>query len=431
MKERIGFIFLLFISTIARVWRLGEIPAGLSLKEVEFGLQLSKYFGNWVLDPVVVRTPFVILGLVSLAVGYVLLHKLTKNFWLSYLTILLFSISAWHIQQSRVYSAGMVIFIMIMIVVLVGYNLGFTNTRLLKATLFVSALALLASVALIPKDIKGQVDQERALAGNLGIGGFSRAFSNKYIASYRYGEKILFENLDFGNYFFSGHPRERWGVEETQKIFVTLLPLIFISLFVIKKKQLWMPASIGLLAIIYAVLFKLRGPSATLTLILPLSMLAAIGSLVLYKGGILRKSILATLTLVFIYELINFQMLYFSGKGVSEFSPRRPVYSALATVVEQNVANEKEFYVSPRLDDFNEYLKFYLGGELPKNMEIKEFNYKVDGHKGRIFVEVLPNDPLPDEPLYTQTGDLPTDIEAISILDDFNKRQKIVVFRQI
>ena len=89
---------------------------------------------------------------------------------------------------------------------------------------------------------------------------------------------VVMENLDIGNYFFAGHPRERVGVEERQKFFFFQF-LLFIIGFTSPhlnkyKKFLAVYSGLALLAVF---IFEWRSFTQTLPLIVPFVVLMALG----------------------------------------------------------------------------------------------------------------------------------------------------------
>jgi len=89
---------------------------------------------------------------------------------------------------------------------------------------------------------------------------------------------VVMENLDIGNYFFAGHPRERVGVEERQKFFFFQFVLFivgFASPHLNKyKKFLVVYSGLALLAVF---IFEWRSFTQTLPLIVPFIVLMALG----------------------------------------------------------------------------------------------------------------------------------------------------------
>jgi len=90
--------------------------------------------------------------------------------------------------------------------------------------------------------------------------------------------EIVLENLDVGNYFFSGHPRERVGIIEIQKFFFFELILFIIGFTnsnIKKYKKFLIPYSAG--ALLFVFLFKWRSYYQTLPLSVPFVVVMALG----------------------------------------------------------------------------------------------------------------------------------------------------------
>ena len=89
---------------------------------------------------------------------------------------------------------------------------------------------------------------------------------------------IVMENLDIGNYFFSGHPRERVGVEEKQKFFFFQFLLLLVGLtnpHLRKYARFLMIYSLIALAAVFV--FKWRSFEQTLPLSIPFIVVMALG----------------------------------------------------------------------------------------------------------------------------------------------------------
>ena len=89
---------------------------------------------------------------------------------------------------------------------------------------------------------------------------------------------IVMENLDLGNYFFAGHPRERVGIEEKQKFFVfqfILFVIGFTNAEIRKYKKFLFCVSGALLIAVF--LFKWRTFDQTIFASIPLILIMALG----------------------------------------------------------------------------------------------------------------------------------------------------------
>jgi predicted membrane-bound mannosyltransferase len=108
-KKPLFILAILFLSSIIRLFMLGKIPAGLSLTEVKFGLTVSA-LGSWVLNPMVIRLPFALLGILSIYIFYLLVKKLFENEAVALVSSFLLAVVPWHVQESRIFSWGLILF---------------------------------------------------------------------------------------------------------------------------------------------------------------------------------------------------------------------------------------------------------------------------------------------------------------------------------
>jgi len=429
-RNRLILLTLFIVSLSLRLWKLGEIPQGLSLNEVGFGLSLSKYVGSWILNPVFIRLPFVILGIASIYLVFLLIQKITDDFQLGFVSSFLLAITPWHIAQSRVYSPGMGVFFLVLLVPLfILRKRKFDLNKLVKFSVIVFLLTFIFSVFSIDPDIKYKVDEQRNIASMSEFNFLSRIFSNKIIESYRYRRKLLFENFDLGNYFFSGHPTERWGVEEIPKLFVIFLPLMFAGMLTVSKKTkiikqliiIWIFLSLSVF-----ILFELRGPGETLPIVFPLIALVGLGLNHFSK----KKGWFYKLTfLVVAFELMIFCAHYFSGLNESQFSPRCSVFENLVQEVESNLKEGERVVVSQRLKNPKPFFQFYLNNIKLDDYEFRTFNIW-DEEAGKFFVDVLPDGALPNETLYTDDGSWPGKLEFVGEHYDTQKRQTVFIYRK-
>lgn len=121
---------------------------------------------------------------------------------------------------------------------------------------------------------------------------------------------IVFENLDIGNYFFAGHPRERVGVLEKQKFFFFEFILFLIGLTNSEIRKYFKFLAIYLSLVLTATfLFKWRDFSQTIFMSVPLILIMAQGAqkLAHHKKWIILISSLAIL------EIAVFNFFYFKG----------------------------------------------------------------------------------------------------------------------
>ncbi len=428
MQKKTFYILPLFLlSAILRFWKLGEIPKGLDLKEVEFGLSLTEFSGGWLLNPLFVRLPFAILGVLSIFMAFLLIKRLSGDFWTAYLASFILAASPWHITQSRVYSIGVLIFAAVLFILLLPRPIGLTSPRIAKISVGVAILIFAFSIFAKTDELRLKVDYQRNVSARSEIDFPERVFANKVVESYRYRENLVFENLDFGNYFFSGHPRERWGVEEVPKFYITTIPLFLLGFVNLKKRIGWFLIGWTSLSLALLALFGGRGPEFSLTLALPVSVLIALGINFLLKPG-WKKNGLYVLSLVAIFEFVIFAKSYFAGFGQSLFSPRRAIYQDLVPKVQSFRAEGERVLVSERLGEPFLFFQFYLKNS-PRDFEFREFDIWREKDFDKIFVDVLPDDPSPKEPLYKENDQWPEQIKVLAEFYDRGKRQTVVVFR--
>ena len=122
---------------------------------------------------------------------------------------------------------------------------------------------------------------------------------------------VVMENLDIGNYFFAGHPRERVGVEERQKFFFFQF-LLFIIGFTSPhlnkyKKFLVVYSGLALLAVF---IFEWRSFTQTLPLAVPFIVLMALGGRQIMTWQ--KKWRILFLSLAFL-EVLAFGAFYIKG----------------------------------------------------------------------------------------------------------------------
>ncbi len=89
---------------------------------------------------------------------------------------------------------------------------------------------------------------------------------------------IVMENLDIGNYFFAGHPRERVGIVEKQKFFFFQFVLLLIG-FTNKKIKKYKKFLVlySLTALLAVFIFKWRTFEETVFLTIPFIVVMALG----------------------------------------------------------------------------------------------------------------------------------------------------------
>lgn len=416
-------------AVISRLVGLGNLPSGLSLSEVNFGLYLSNFLGNWVLSPLFVRLPFFLLGIITLYLFYLVLKSLVdENF--SLIATGLLSITPWHFSQSRVFSPGMIVFAIFLLAFMIAIKKGIKREKLFYFSVIVSFLIFSAGILNVQENLRSTVDRQRRTLVNSNLSIPVSVFSNKYIESYRFREKLIFENLDFGNYFFRGHPRERWAVEETKKFYIAFIPLLLIGLFNIKKREAFVLGGWTLLSLTLISFTGTRGPSYSLPLIFPFIYVISLGAVNLYKRkGRLGSLFFYSLLLLLLFEATLYGVEYKNGLSEGKFSPRRPIYKDVVEKVAKAKPTEEKVLVTTRLDNIENYFKFYLKDKNPVDYEFREFVVWDEQNNDKLFVDVLPNEPSPVEPLYNEDGGWPEEISVIEEYYDERKEVTIVVYR--
>jgi hypothetical protein len=227
-------------------------------------------------------------------------------------------------------------------------------------------------------------------------------------------------------FFFKGHPRQRGGVEETQKLYLVYLPLIIIGAILMKREFLSLWISFGVLYLVILAAFSLRDSSYSLPLLIPLAIFASEGVSKLIKGK--KRVALVLVVSLLLAESTIFLYSYFSGFEESQFSPRRPVYRELVPKISGLVRNKKKVFVTERLGNPEIFFSFYLGNIELDNYEFSDVNFKENPDTKALYVSVLPDNPSPADPLYKAEGMWPQEIEVLYEVYENHRRQTIVVF---
>lgn len=402
---------------------MGQIPAGLSLQEANFGLFLSKMFGGFVLTALFVRIPFALLGLSSIFLMFILVFRVSGNFSLAFLSTAILGLSPWHIHESRIFSLGIVILFSFVLLIL-ALSMVFTAKKFVLPFLLLFLASFSVSSLLENNEVRNRVNYERESAFKSGFRFPTVLFSNKVIEGVRSREEIIFDNLDFGNYLFGGHPRQRWGIEEIQKFYAVFLPLFLVGISKIKFRIKYLVLNSGLLIAAGIVFFSLRSPSATLLLIFPIALIIASGLHFLLKPN--KKFFTSALLSIFAFEVFIWSINYFSDSSESLFSPRRKIYQELVPALVALRQPEEKVMVNERLGDPEPFFKFY--SKNTNGFEFRNFNIKSEKIDADLIVDVLPDAPSPKEALYEENGKWPEEIEVLAVFYDENLRQKAVVY---
>jgi hypothetical protein len=273
----------------------------------------------------------VVVGIISIYALYLLVRKIFEDEKLALVSAFLLGIIPWHVQESRIMSWGIVL-------LLAGETLALFLFRFIgkRVNLYLGILLVLICIITPSKDLATRVNDQRLIVTNNSPKIVSRIFINKITENYRLRQQILFTNIDFGNYFFAGHPRERGGVEETQKLLLFTLPFIVLGIFKIGSNKSKFLITWTIVSLFVLTFFNLQG-SQSLILILPFIILTSVG--VISAPRILLISML----ILGVFESLYFYNSYFSGYTESQFSPRRPIYIELSKKITEVRRDRKEF----------------------------------------------------------------------------------------
>ena len=125
------------------------------------------------------------------------------------------------------------------------------------------------------KEARLMVERER---GKISIKPSNVLFSNWPMKIVSQRLDVVLENLDINNYFFSGHPRERVGVDEKQKFFffeLILLVVGFTNSNIKKYKKFLIIYS--LISLLFIFIFRWISFYQTLPLSVPFVIVMALG----------------------------------------------------------------------------------------------------------------------------------------------------------
>ena len=84
--------------------------------------------------------------------------------------------------------------------------------------------------------------------------------------------------------------------------------------------------------------------------------------------------------------------------------------------------------VNDRIGSPKDFLNFYLNKNID-GYEFRTFDYHKESETGKLFVDVIPDDPISNEPLYTKDGRWPDNLNILGVLYDTGRRQKVVIYR--
>lgn len=218
------------------------------------------------------------------------------------------------------------------------------------------------------------------------------------------------------------------GVEETDKLYLSFLPLLIIGLVRLDKKLKWILGGMSVLILSSVVLLGVRGPSATLVFVFPLLVVTGIGAVTLLQSKI--KLILYLIIVFLVIEVAFFTNNYFSGFRESEFSSRRPVYILLTQDLKSLVSPGQKVLVNQKLGDPLAFFEFYLGRSSLTNFEFRTFNIIEEKNRGidYLYVDVLSDGAKPNDPLYKKDGNWPRNMKVLGEFYDKGKHQTVVVY---
>ena len=414
MIKRNKFILIvLFLSAIVRLIGLGLYPRGLSLSEVKL----------FFLTPFLVKLPFFALGIISLYLFYLFLIKFTANKKVSLIATVILSLTPWHFELSRVYSLAMP-FLTLFLLVLNARNFQ----KILIFLLSILGIVYFISIFSFSDKLRTKVDAQRLNVSLISPPIATEIFVNKLTVSFQEKLNTLSDGLDWGMYFFNGHPREKWGVEETQKFFAATLIFIIIGFFLADKKKIVLMIEIFCFFLLLSGIFGKYDQHLLLGTGIVFSYFASLAFLFLWEDK-KRRPLLFILSIFYIFELIYYGNLYFKNLGESRFSPRREIYLDITEKVKELRKDNERVVVNSRLIDPEPFFRFYLKDNFLDGFEFREFNIWRENLKDGLFVDVLPDDPGPSEPLYKlATGE----IDVIDILfsqKDQGKNQTVYLYR--
>jgi len=400
---------------------LGNIPLGLSLQEVGWGMYFQTAF--------LIRFPFVIIGVASIYVLYLLVRKIFNDEKLALISVFLLGVIPWHVQESRIFSWGMILLLFGEIITFLIFKILDKKTiNIPRFNLYLGILLALICIIIPSKDLATRVNDQRLIVVSNSPKIVSRVFINKITENYRLRQQILFTNIDFGNYFFAGHPRERGGVEETQKLLLFTLPFIILGLLKIGSKEGKPLVTWTVVSLFVLTFFNWQG-SQSLILILPFIILASLGILESLKTkNKILKGLVFLLFAFGLFESLYFYNMYFSGYTESQFSPRRPIYIELSKKITDIKRDNESVLVNDRIGSPKDFLNFYLNKNI-SDYEFRIFDYHKESETGKLFVDVLPDDPISNEPLYTKDGTWPSNLNILGVLYDVGRRQRVVIYR--
>ncbi|QQG43351.1 MAG: hypothetical protein HYW45_04130 [Candidatus Daviesbacteria bacterium] len=203
---------------------------------------------------------------------------------------------------------------------LIPLVIGLISTKIITSNfyragsvlLLAAGLIFLTSVLIIPEQISQNVDQKRTLISTVTGQGtpekiLTNLAENKLVESFRYREKLFFQNFDIGNLFFSNHPRERAGVRENLKLFWITIPFLIIGFLKTKPDLVWFYLGWIIFSLMIPVLLADQTTLAGFLVIFPLTCLVTGGLMTFLKRKDLFSHLLLILsTIIYLLQLISF-----------------------------------------------------------------------------------------------------------------------------
>jgi hypothetical protein len=386
---------IVLVSALLRLYALGRVPAGLSLSEVNYGLWLSKLLGEWVLNPLVIRLPFALVGILSVYLFYLLIRKFGGSEKVALLSSFLLATTPWHIQESRILSWQIFVSFTLLLSAFLFARFIKKHSRGLTRVLLIASIGVfLLSLFIFTPSVTEKVNVYRNISYPT-AGAVSKIFSNKLIESYRLHLGNVLEGMDPGYYFFSSHPRERWGVEETQKMFIVFLLLVILGLFRLKKKAGLPILGICLLTLSVNSALLLQSSASYFPAVIIFCYLAALGMLALTK----KRLIAFVLIVVLSYEFVLFEINYINGFSESLFSPRRAYYINVVQKIGELRQPGELVLVNDVLGDPEPYFRFYLRDRELAGYEFRDYIVWDEENLDKLFVDIQAGELLPSTPL--------------------------------
>lgn len=249
---------------------------------------------------------FSILGIINIFLIFFFSLRVYHNIIFSLTSALLLAILPWHLLLIKEHSPY--VFILTIILIFSTLLTQKIKTHLKKigiSLIIISAILFLISIIAVPKYTNVEVDFQRTYASLTKFKFLSTPFSNKFIESYRQRDNLLFQNLDFGNYFFTGHPRQRVGVKEIPKFYIFMMPLILLGITKLSFQTKWLVVSLLIFAVALPVPFNDKTIGSGSLLILPIILLSTLGLYSLKKYAKILLSLILVEAIFFFAYLVG------------------------------------------------------------------------------------------------------------------------------